>query len=80
MPVNDPTSDSCRSAKRGRSKYEPTDPLVNASEGAVETGRARSTFWRDVKAGLLPRPFYVTPRSPRWRLSELRAAVEATRK
>lgn len=28
------------------------DPLLTALEAAAETGRARSTFWRDVKRGL----------------------------
>jgi predicted DNA-binding transcriptional regulator AlpA len=51
------------------------DPLLTALEAAAETGRARSTFWRDVKRGLLPAPYYVTPRCPRWRRSELQAAV-----
>jgi predicted DNA-binding transcriptional regulator AlpA len=59
--------------------YRPDDPLLSAKEAAPETGRAISTFWRDVGAGLLPPPYYVTPRSPRWRRSELRAAVDACR-
>lgn len=59
--------------------YTPQDPLLNAAEAAAETGRAVSTFWRDVKGGLLPPAYYVTPRSPRWRRSELRAAVDACR-
>ncbi len=59
--------------------YVPDDPLLTAAEAAPETGRALSTFWRDVKRGLLPAPYRVTPRSPRWRRSELRAAVDACR-
>jgi predicted DNA-binding transcriptional regulator AlpA len=57
--------------------YIPEDPLLNVAEAAKETGRAVSTFWRDVRAGLLPAAYYVTPRSPRWRRSELRACVYA---
>ena len=53
------------------------DPLLMARESAAETGRGLSTFWRDVKRGVLPAPYYVTPRAPRWRLSELRSVVEA---
>lgn len=65
--------------RRQAPAYVPTDPLLPAREAAAETGRAVSTFWRDVKRGTVPPPYYVTPRCPRWRLSELRAAVDATR-
>jgi predicted DNA-binding transcriptional regulator AlpA len=57
--------------------YVPDDPLLTAAESAPETGRALSTFWRDVKRGTLPAPLYVGKRMPRWRRSELRAAVAA---
>jgi predicted DNA-binding transcriptional regulator AlpA len=57
----------------------PDDPLLSAAEAAAETGRALSTFWRDVRAGRLPVAYYVTPRCPRWRRSELRVAVDACR-
>lgn len=74
-----PASDSVAPRKRNRRDpapdYRPDDPLIVAREGAKETGRALSTFWRDVKVGRLPKPIYVNPRSPRWRLSELRAAL-----
>ena len=59
--------------------YVCDDPLLTAKESAAETGRALSTFWRDVKRGLLPQPYRVLPRTPRWRRSELRAAVNACR-
>ena len=67
--------------KRSRRKpeYIPADPLLTAAESAVERGQALSTFWRDVAAGRVPAAFYVSPRCPRWRLSELRAALEACR-
>lgn len=64
---------------RRKPTYVPDDPLLDAREAATETGRALSTFWRDVRAGCLPLAYYVTPRAPRWRRSELRAAVNATR-
>lgn len=64
---------------RRRPTYVPDDPLLDAREAAIETGRALSTFWRDVRAGRLPPAYYVTPKCPRWRRSELRAAVAATR-
>lgn len=59
--------------------YLADDPLLTAAQAAPETGRALSTFWRDVRRGLLPPPYRVTPRAPRWRRSELRAAVDACR-
>lgn len=67
-----------RRPKRHRAlRYACDDPLLNAAEAAAETGRALSTFWRDVKRGTLPAPLYLNPRMPRWRRSELRAAVDA---
>ena len=66
-----------RRARRAELRATAPDPLLMAEEAAAETGRALSTFWRDVRRGALPAPYYVTPRAPRWRLSELRAVVEA---
>ena len=80
-PVPTTTAPSDRKAARRANRTEAralaADPLLTAEEGAAETGRALSTFWRDVKRGILPPAYYVTPRAPRWRLSELRAVVEA---
>jgi len=59
--------------------YVPDDPLLTAREAAAERRQALSTFWRDVKRGAAPAPYYVGPRLPRWRRSELRAGVDATR-
>jgi predicted DNA-binding transcriptional regulator AlpA len=74
-----PSSDrrAARRARRAELRATTPDPLLTADEAAAETGRALSTFWRDVKRRTLPAPYYVTPRAPRWRRSELRAAVEA---
>jgi predicted DNA-binding transcriptional regulator AlpA len=60
-------------------KYIPEDPLLAAADAATELGIAMSTFKRDVKLGRFPSPYYITPRSPRWRRSELRAAVKINR-
>src|SRR5580698_7904936 len=68
-----------RPRARRKLTYLPDDPLLTAAESAAETGRALSTFWRDVRSGLLPPPYRITPKCPRWRRSELRAAVEACR-
>ena len=68
---------AARRARRAELRATVPDPLLTADEGAAETGRAVSTFWRDVKRGTLPAPYYVTPRAPRWRRSELWTAVAA---
>lgn len=74
-----PANDRLAARARRKPQYVCDDPLLTASEAAAETGRGLSTFWRDVRAGLLPLAHYVTPRAPRWRRSELRAAVDACR-
>lgn len=66
----------CR-ARQAEARVIPADPLLNARDAAAETGRAISTFWRDVRRGTMAPAIYVLPRSPRWRLSELRAVVNA---
>jgi predicted DNA-binding transcriptional regulator AlpA len=62
-----------------RSAYIPSDPLLTAREAAAERSQSLSTFWRDVRAGRLPPAIYVSPRCPRWRRSEILAALEALR-
>jgi predicted DNA-binding transcriptional regulator AlpA len=59
--------------------YISDDPLLDARESAAEVALGLSTFWRDVRNGRLPPAYYITPKCPRWRRSELRAAVAATR-
>jgi predicted DNA-binding transcriptional regulator AlpA len=55
------------------------DPLLTAEASAADVGLSLPSFWRNVSAGRLPPPVYPAPRAPRWRQSELRAALEATR-
>jgi len=55
------------------------DALLSAESAAAETGLSLPAFWKMVEAGRLPRPYYPAPRAPRWRRSELIAALEATR-
>jgi predicted DNA-binding transcriptional regulator AlpA len=55
------------------------DPLLPARDAADEVGLSLAGFWRAVAAGRLPAPVYPAPKSPRWRASELRAALEQTR-
>jgi predicted DNA-binding transcriptional regulator AlpA len=73
------TLDSDRRRIRRKPVYLPDDPLLTATEAAAERGQGLSTFWRDVAAGRVPLAYYVSPRCPRWRRSELRASVEACR-
>ena len=47
------------------------DPLLTAREAAAYRRQGLSTFWRHVKQGLVPKPIYLTPTSPRWHLSDL---------
>jgi hypothetical protein len=67
------------SGMRSKPDYVPDDPPLTAAEAAVERGQALSRFWRDVRAGRVPPAYYVSPRCPRWRRSELRTALEACR-
>ncbi len=73
-----PSQSSPASHKRAP-KHKPADPLLTAQEAALERGQGLSTFWRDVKSGRVPKPFYVSPRAPRWRLSEIVESVNACR-
>jgi predicted DNA-binding transcriptional regulator AlpA len=66
--------------ERRKPVYICNDPLLTAKEAATERNQGISTFWRDVKAGKVPPAYYINEKSPRWRLSELRASIEATRK
>jgi predicted DNA-binding transcriptional regulator AlpA len=64
---------------RSRLAYLPEDPLLTAREAAVERRQGLSTFWRDVREGRVPPAYYIGPRMPRWRRSQLRAGIEACR-
>ena len=78
-PENTPKLGNLVLRMQRKPAYVPDDPLLTAAESAAERGQALSTFWRDVAAGRVPAAYYVSPRCPRWRRSELRAALEACR-
>ncbi len=65
--------------RRTAAAYVPSDPLLSPAEAAMERGQAVSTFWRDVSLGRVPPAIYVTERRPRWRRSEIIAALEKNR-
>ena len=73
-------SKSKKTRESRRPEYVLADPLITVKEAAAERGQGVSTFWRDVKNGVVPNPYYIGPRSPRWRQSEIRASVEACKK
>lgn len=53
--------------------------FLGARDAAKTLGVSVASLWRGVAAGRLPRPFYPSPRTPRWDLQELLAALEQTR-
>lgn len=55
------------------------DPLLTAEQSAAEVGLSLPAFWKAVAAQRLPAPMYPAARAPRWRRSELLAALESTR-
>lgn len=59
--------------------YQPTDPLLTAEQSAAEVGLSIPGFWKAVTAKRMPAPLYPASRAPRWRRSELHAALDATR-
>ena len=66
---------TARRANRAEARTLASDPLLTAEEAAAEAGVAVSTWWKWVKLGRFPAPFYPLPRCPRWRLSAVRAAL-----
>jgi excisionase family DNA binding protein len=55
------------------------EPLMTVVEVADYLGVTEAAVYIAVKNGRLPRPVYPLSRSPRWRRSEIDAALEATR-
>src|SRR5690242_5624399 len=53
--------------------------LLKIKEVAAMLGVTETCVHRNVKRGRLPKPVYVAERTPRWILSEIEAALLATR-
>ena len=70
---------TARRANRAEARALAVDPLLTAEEAAAEAGVALSTWWKWVKLGRFPAPSYPLPRCPRWRRSDVRAALSAIR-
>ena len=66
---------TARRANRAEARTLAADPLLTAEEAAAEAGVALSTWWKWVKLGRFPTPAYPLPRCPRWRRSDVRAAL-----
>lgn len=64
-----------RLKRRAEARGLTDDPLLNAHESAAEAGIAVATWWKWVRLGRFPQPLYPLPKSPRWRRSEVRAAI-----
>src|SRR5271168_1698704 len=80
-----PNETAVQSKPRGRPRHprpnrlETADPLLTAHEAAAEVGSSIASWWRGVAAERWPKPLYPSPQSPRWRRSEIFAALEKTR-
>lgn len=66
-------------ANRAEARALAADPMLTAEEAAAEAGVALSTWWKHVKSGRFPAPSYPLPRCPRWRRSDVRAALSTPR-
>jgi len=55
---------------------EPTKLLVTAEEAARMLSMGRSTFWRNVSAGIFPQPVRIGGLT-RWRVADLVRMVDA---
>jgi hypothetical protein len=54
------------------SQADDADELTADEARKVLGNISKATFWRQVGAGYLPAPTYVTPRAPRWTRGKLR--------
>jgi len=81
----EPPRRAARAAARPRREPLPawagSDALITAREAAALRRCSIATIWRDVGAGRLPKPIYLAPKRPRWRLRDVlpTAAPEAER-
>ena len=53
----------------------PDEAFADIKTVSAVTSRSPASIWRDVKAGRLPAPYKIGPRSTRWKVGELRAAL-----
>ena len=53
-------------------KKMPDCALVSAKQLSALTGRSKTSLWRDIKNGFLPKPRKIGCRSARWSIHELK--------
>jgi predicted DNA-binding transcriptional regulator AlpA len=49
----------------------PPNALCTATEAAALRRVSPATWWAHVRTGLAPAPIYLSPRCPRWRVSDV---------
>jgi predicted DNA-binding transcriptional regulator AlpA len=54
----------------------PIGSLVSARELSILAGRSRTSLWRDVRAGRLPKPVAIGPQTRRWRIEDVRVYLK----
>lgn len=57
----------------------PDTALVDVHTITALAKRSRASLWRDVKAGRLPQPIAIGPKTRRWRVSDVRAYLNGGR-
>ena len=56
------------------------EPAIREEAALAITGLSRAGFWKAISCGRLPEPYHPLPAVAAWRASEIRAAMERTRK
>ena len=51
----------------------PGSALMSAKELSSLINRSRTSIWRDVQTGRLPKPIAIGPQARRWRVADVRA-------
>ena len=51
--------------------------LIDVRTYALLLGCSENTIWRRVRAGILPSPIRVSPQQTRWRVGDVRQALES---
>jgi len=54
----------------------PDNALVDVHTITALAKRSRASLWRDVRAGRLPQPVAIGPRTRRWRVADVRAYLK----
>lgn len=78
-PNDDAGPASRADIKHGAATLMPHEAPVSVKVAAPAAGLSIPGFWKAVAERRLPAPVYPLPRAPRWYVSEIRAALAATR-